>query len=102
VLLYELLTGTTPLERDALTGLAYPDILRRICEEEPPGPSARLKELKDALTAISAQRKTEPKALTKLVRGELDSIVMKALEKDRARRYETAIFPGSDHLRRTS
>jgi tetratricopeptide (TPR) repeat protein len=61
-----------------------------IREEEPPRPSTRLSESKDSLPSISAQRQTEPVKLTKLVRGELDWIVMKALEKDRGRRYETA------------
>ena len=90
VLLYELLTGTTPLEREKTIGSAYSDILRRIREEEPPKPSTRLKGSKDTLPLISAQRKSEPARLSKLMRGELDWIVMKALEKDRTRRYETA------------
>jgi eukaryotic-like serine/threonine-protein kinase len=90
VLLYELLTGTTPLEREKTIGSSYTDILRRIREEEPPKPSTRLKGSKDTLPLISAQRKTEPARLSKLMLGELDWIVMKALEKDRTRRYETA------------
>ena len=90
VLLYELLTGTTPLERSKLREAGYAEILRRIKEEEPPKPSTRLSESRDALPSISAHRKTESARLTKLVRGELDWIVMKALEKDRTRRYETA------------
>ena len=90
VLLYELLTGSTPLERARLRQAAYAEILKRIREEEPPKPRTRLSESKDALPSISAQRKTEPARLTKLVRGELDWIVMKCLEKDRTRRYETA------------
>jgi tetratricopeptide (TPR) repeat protein/tRNA A-37 threonylcarbamoyl transferase component Bud32 len=90
VLLYELLTGSTPLERAQLRQAAYSEILRKIRDEEPPKPSTRLSESRDALPAISAQRKTEPAKLAKLVRGELDWIVMKALEKDRTRRYETA------------
>ena len=61
-----------------------------IREEEPPRPSTRLSASKDSLPSISAQRQTEPAKLTRLVRGELDWIVMKALEKDRNRRYETA------------
>src|SRR5258708_10033572 len=65
-------------------------MLRMIREQEPPKPSTRLSESKDSLPSISAQRHTEPAKLTKLVRGELDWIVMKALEKDRNRRYETA------------
>ncbi len=90
VLLYELLTGSTPLERAKLREAGYAEILRRIKEEEPPKPSTRLSESSERLPSISAQRHTEPARLTRLVRGELDWIVMKALEKDRARRYETA------------
>jgi serine/threonine protein kinase/Flp pilus assembly protein TadD len=90
VLLYELLTGTTPLERQKLRSAAFAEMLRMIREEEPPRPSTRLSASGDKLPTISAQRKTEPAKLAKLVRGELDWIVMKALEKDRGRRYETA------------
>src|SRR5436309_4397286 len=61
-----------------------------IKEEEPPKPSTRLSDSGEALASISANRQTEPAKLTKLVRGELDWIVMKCLEKDRNRRYETA------------
>jgi WD40 repeat protein/serine/threonine protein kinase len=90
VLLYELLTGSTPFDEKRFKKAAYDEIRRIIREEEPPRPSTRLSESKDALPSISAQRQTEPARLTKLVRGELDWIVMKALEKDRNRRYETA------------
>jgi serine/threonine protein kinase len=90
VLLYELLTGATPLDRKRLKDASFVEMLRLIREEEPPKPSTRLSEAKDTLPSISAQRQTEPAKLTKLVRGELDWIVMKALEKDRSRRYETA------------
>jgi tetratricopeptide (TPR) repeat protein len=90
VLLYELLTGTTPLRHERLKQAAFTEVLRIIREEEPPKPSTRLSESKDTLPAIAAQRHTEPARLTKLMRGELDWIVMKALEKDRNRRYETA------------
>jgi Flp pilus assembly protein TadD/serine/threonine protein kinase len=90
VLLYELLTGTTPLDRTRLKKTAFTEMLRMIREEEPPKPSTRLAESKDTLPSIAAQRHTEPTRLTKLVRGELDWIVMKALEKDRNRRYESA------------
>src|SRR5713101_8032505 len=90
VLLYELLTGTTPLDRAQLKQAAFTEMLRLIREQEPPKPSTRLSESKDSLPSISAQRQTEPAKLTKLVRGELDWIVMKCLEKDRNRRYETA------------
>jgi tetratricopeptide (TPR) repeat protein len=90
VLLYELLTGTTPLRHERLKQAAFTEVLRIIREEDPPRPSTRLSESKDTLPAIAAQRHMEPARLTKLVRGELDWIVMKALEKDRNRRYETA------------
>jgi eukaryotic-like serine/threonine-protein kinase len=90
VLLYELLTGSTPLSHKRLEKAAYAEILRMIKEEEPPRPSTRLSDSGAALTSISAQRHMEPAKLAKLVRGELDWIVMKTLEKDRNRRYETA------------
>src|SRR6516162_2078223 len=90
VLLYELLTGTTPFTKERFKQAAYEEIRRIIREEEPPRPSTRLSESKDTLPSISAQRQMEPAKLTRLVRGELDWIVMKALEKDRNRRYETA------------
>ena len=91
VLLYELLTGTTPLDASSSAKAAYAEILRRIREEEPPKPSTRLSESKDdAAVDLRRSAKTEPARLTRLVRGELDWIVMKALEKDRTRRYETA------------
>jgi WD40 repeat protein/serine/threonine protein kinase len=90
VLLYELLTGTTPLCRKKVKEVAYAELLRMIREEEPQSPSTRLSTSGAALASISAQRKMEPAKLTKLVRGELDWIVMKALDKDRNRRYDTA------------
>jgi WD40 repeat protein/serine/threonine protein kinase len=90
VLLYQLLTGTTPLTRERLKQVAFTEMLRLIREEEPPKPSTRLSESNQSLPSVSAQRQTEPAKLTRLVRGELDWIVMKALEKDRGRRYETA------------
>jgi serine/threonine protein kinase/tetratricopeptide (TPR) repeat protein len=90
VLLYELLTGSTPLTRKRLKESALLEVLRVIREEEPPRPSTRLSESKETLASISVQRQTDPAKLTRLVRGELDWIVMKALEKDRGRRYETA------------
>jgi len=90
VLLYELLTGTTPLEHERLIGAGYDEILKRIRDEEPPKPSTRLISSKLTLPGISAYRRTDPQRLPRLYRGELDWIVMKALEKDRSRRYETA------------
>src|SRR5262245_35832769 len=89
VLLYELLTGTTPLTGGRGKGAALLEILRLVREEEPPRPSLRLSSTEE-LPAIAANRGLEPKKLTGVVRGELDWIVMKALEKDRNRRYETA------------
>src|SRR5262249_5140629 len=79
-----------------LRSAAFAEMLRMIREEEPPRPSTRLSASGDKLPSISAQRKTEPAKLAKLVRGELDWIVMKALEKDRDRRYETANGFGRD------
>jgi WD40 repeat protein len=90
VLLYELLTGSTPLSHERVREAAYGEILRMIKEEEPPRPSTRLSDSGPALATISAQRHTEPAKLATLVRGELDWIVMKTLEKDRNRRYESA------------
>jgi serine/threonine protein kinase/Tfp pilus assembly protein PilF len=89
VLLYELLTGTTPLQKQRLKQAALLEVLRLIREEEPPRPSTRLS-TKEELPSIAANRGLEPRKLSGLVRGELDWIVMKALEKDRNRRYETA------------
>jgi serine/threonine protein kinase len=90
VLLYELLTGTTPITHERLTQAAITEMLRAIREEEPPKPSTRLGDSKETLPLIAEQRQTEPARLPKLVHGELDWIVMKCLEKDRKRRYETA------------
>ncbi|MBC7854791.1 MAG: tetratricopeptide repeat protein [Pirellulaceae bacterium] len=90
VLLYELLTGSTPLSHKRMKEAAYAEILRLIKEEEPPKPSTRLSDSGESLASISAQRHTEPAKLSKLMRGELDWIVMKTLEKDRNRRHETA------------
>src|SRR5438270_8469075 len=90
VLLYEVLTGSTPLTQKRMKEAAYAEILRMIKEEEPPRPSTRLSDSGEALASISARRQMEPARLTKLVRGELDWIVMKTLEEDRNRRYATA------------
>jgi serine/threonine protein kinase/WD40 repeat protein/tetratricopeptide (TPR) repeat protein len=89
VLLYELLTGTTPLSRKRLKEAAFDELLRLIKDEEPPKPSTRLSTAQ-GLATIAAARGTEPAKLLRLVQGEVDWIVMKCLEKDRTRRYETA------------
>jgi WD40 repeat protein len=96
VLLYELLTGTTPLDRKRLKEAAFTELLRMIREEEPPKPSTRVTTLGQAATTISGHRKSDPKRLSKVLRGELDWIVMMALEKDRNRRYESASAFGAD------
>src|SRR5205085_3501736 len=88
VLLYELLTGTTPLQRDRVKTVAVLELLRLVREEEPPRPSTRLSTTEE-LPSIAASRGTEPKKLSGLMRGELDWIVLKCLEKERDRRYET-------------
>src|SRR5262249_19964103 len=89
VLLYELLTGTTPVDKKSLGKAAVLEILRIVREVEAPRPSAKLSTL-DALPSVAANRGTEPAKLSKLLKGELDWLVMKALEKDRTRRYATA------------
>ncbi len=89
VLLYELLTGQTPLGQQRLKEIGLLEMLRRLREEETVSPSARLRSLPD-LPFLAEQRRTGPARLVRLVRDELDWIVMKSLEKDRNRRYETA------------
>src|SRR5688500_3447418 len=89
VLLYELLTGSTPLEHKRVRNAALLEMLRVVREEESPRPSTRLRTAEE-LPSIAASRGLEPRKLSGLVKGELDWIVMKALEKDRSRRYETA------------
>ncbi|MBM3982866.1 MAG: serine/threonine protein kinase [Planctomycetes bacterium] len=98
VLLYELLTGSPPFSKKELEQKGLMEILRIVREEEPPRPSTKLSTA-DALPSLSANRGTEPKKLTGLLRNELDWIVMKALEKDRTRRYETANGFAADVLR---
>jgi hypothetical protein len=89
VLLYELLTGSTPFSKKDLEKAGMLEMLRVIREQEPSKPSTKLSTA-EGLPTLAANRGTEPAKLTKLMRGELDWIVMKALEKDRGRRYETA------------
>jgi serine/threonine protein kinase len=89
VLLYELLTGTTPVDRKSLGKAALLEILRIVREVEAPRPSAKLSTI-DTLPSVAANRGTEPAKLSKLMKGELDWVLLKALEKDRTRRYESA------------
>jgi serine/threonine protein kinase len=89
VLLYELLTGSTPLERRRLREAAFDEIRRIIKEAEPQRPSVRLS-TSGTLAKVAAARKTEPAKLSRLMRGDLDWVVMRCLEKDRSRRYDTA------------
>src|SRR5207244_5054421 len=87
VILYELLTGTTPLTRETVKKAALDEMLRLIREQEPPTPSSRLSSAESA-PSVAANRQTEPAKLGRFVKGELDWIVMKALAKERDRRYE--------------
>lgn len=89
VLLYELLTGTTPWERERVRSLGFSEFVRLLNEEQPPKPSKRLS-ASERPAAVAAQRNAAPTELAKLVRGDLDWIVMKCLEKDRTRRYDAA------------
>jgi Leucine-rich repeat (LRR) protein/tRNA A-37 threonylcarbamoyl transferase component Bud32 len=90
VLLYELLTGSTPMDGKQLRSLGYAEMLKTIREVDPPKPSTRLTQSRADMPTISAKRHTEPRRLQKMIAGDLDWIVMKCLEKDRTRRYETA------------
>ena len=99
VLLYELLCGTTPFAARELRSKAYGEMQRVIREVDPPKPSTRLSMMRDDLPTVAAHRGVEPRKLTTMVRGDLDWIVMKAIDKDRARRYETANGLAADVLR---
>ena len=103
VLLYELLMGRTPFDTSDLMGAGLDEMRRRIREQEPPRPSHRLRTLNDRdRTTVARRRGTDAPRLTLQLRGDLDWIVMRCLEKDRARRYETASGLANDiqrHLR---
>ncbi len=90
VLLYVLLTGVTPFDSRSLRSAVPGELQRFIREVDPPKPSTRLSQSAQTLEGIAASRRIEPRRLSSTIRGELDWIVMKSLEKDRARRYETA------------
>jgi tetratricopeptide (TPR) repeat protein len=90
VLLYELLTGTTPFDKDRLRSANFDELRRILREEEPPRPSGRASTLGANLPTVSDRRNLDQRKLGDHLKGELDWIVMKSLEKDRTRRYETA------------
>ena len=90
VLLYQSLTGVTPFDRERLLSAAFDDMRRIIREEEPPRPSTRIATLTDTAFDVCKHRRVEPRRLFALISGDLDWIVMKALDKDRSRRYDTA------------
>ncbi|MCH8825268.1 MAG: serine/threonine protein kinase [Planctomycetes bacterium] len=90
VLLYEMLTGTTPFSNDELMSKGYAEMMRIIRETEPHKPSTRLSSLGDSATDTAKQRCVDVRELGSVLRGDLDWIVMKCLEKDRTRRYDSA------------
>ncbi len=89
VLLYELLTGTTPVDDRSLVGKALVDVVRMIREQDPKIPSRRISDSQDSLSSVSNSRQSDPRKLPNALQGDLDWIVMKSIEKDRSRRYAT-------------
>ena len=89
VLLYELLTGTKPFDLKKTLQTGYAEVLRKICEDDPETPSTRVSDLRESSDSIARMRRTEGRLLCSSLKGDLDWIVMRALEKDRTRRYET-------------
>lgn len=96
VILFELLTGDTPLSRDSLRKAALDEVLRLVREAEPKRPSSRVMPVTDAMVQTSAERQTEPHRLSRTLRGDLDWITLKALEKERERRYGSAVALADD------
>jgi WD40 repeat protein/serine/threonine protein kinase len=90
ILLYELLTGTTPFGKEQLREAGYLQMQKIICEQQPTKPSTKLSTLGEALADVAQWHSCSPELMPKLVRGDLDWIAMKTLEKDRTRRYDTA------------
>ncbi|MFC1634777.1 protein kinase [Planctomycetota bacterium] len=96
ILLYELLTGSTPFAEKKLREVGYLQMQKIICEEEPTKPSTKLSTLGEALTDVAKWYNCTPESMPKLIRGDLDWIVMKSLEKSRSRRYDTASALSTD------
>jgi len=99
IMLFELLTGTTPCEAERLRNVTFDEMRRIIREEEPLRPSERIRTLGNQAAPVSLHRRSDSRRLSQLFERELDWIVMKALEKDRERRYETASALAADLLR---
>src|SRR5262249_37726058 len=99
VVLYELLTGSAPFDEPTFRQAPFDEVRRIIREQEPPRPSSRLSALGETATSVFADRRTDPRKLHRSLRGELDWIVMKCLERGRSRRYETAYGLAADLIR---